>query len=65
MLESHAKALEGLDQQRAEKFTDAVGSVEGAVEDLHDAADADEREDAHINLQLELEDCSPSCASSA
>ncbi len=56
VLESHAEALEGLDERRAEKFTDAVGSVVGAVEDLHDATDADEREDAHTDLQLKLED---------
>jgi hypothetical protein len=55
-LQGHAEALEVLDEQRGVAFGDDVLDVEDTLEDLRDAEDADEREDAHVSLQAELED---------
>jgi hypothetical protein len=55
-LEAHSAALEALDEQRGIVFADDLSVVESAVGDLHDAEDAEEREDAHMDLQSVLED---------
>lgn len=55
-LEGHAAALEAVDEKRGQAFGDDVDDLEGVVDDLLDAEDADDREDVHMNLQSEIED---------
>lgn len=55
-LQAHAAALENLGEGRGLTLGDELSGVESAVEDLHDAENADDREDAHCDLQSVLED---------
>ncbi len=55
-LEGHAEALEAVDQQRGDLFTAMVEELESYLEDLLEAEDADEREDASLELILALEE---------
>lgn len=54
-LERHATALGELDEERGQSLSDALFDLEGCVDELSDAADADEREDAHADVTTSAE----------